>query len=271
MTRNNRQILNSDQAYRLVKRFLKDEEQEQLIVVLLSPLKTVKAICPVFSGTEKHVLISDRMVARLAVVNNADSVILAHNHPSGDPRPSQKDIEQTHKTRNALSIFDIRLLDHIIVGDGNYYSFAQEKAIQEAVEDKPSAKSNGATTSLPGIPDLRPMYESVRDFVRDNQGEKGYIDTQDEDHDTIWAFIYTESENNATEVQVKAVRVDGHGNLQVVVDDHKTDYSDEDLRACDNNDRSIFGRWTDVWDDDNLYFIPTIFNLAEFIREYAEN
>ena len=67
-----------------------------------------------------------RLACKAAVDALADNVILLHNHPSGNPRPSRSDIEQTDRLRHALAVFDIRLTDHIVVGDGNFYSFATE-------------------------------------------------------------------------------------------------------------------------------------------------
>ena len=56
----------------------------------------------------------------------ACGVILVHTHPSGNPLPSKADIEKTEELRQALNIFEIELLDHIIIGDNQYYSFSDE-------------------------------------------------------------------------------------------------------------------------------------------------
>ncbi|SFV89095.1 DNA repair protein RadC [hydrothermal vent metagenome] len=60
--------------------------------------------------------------------NKAAAVVLAHNHPSGDPTPSQADINITHKIKKALALIDVRVLDHIVIGDGGRFeSLAQRK------------------------------------------------------------------------------------------------------------------------------------------------
>jgi DNA repair protein RadC len=78
-----------------------------------------------FGGTECTV-IDVKIAVRLAIMKMASAVILAHNHPSGNPAPSSSDIEQTRQLKNALAFFDIQLLDHIIVSDDSYYSFSDE-------------------------------------------------------------------------------------------------------------------------------------------------
>jgi DNA repair protein RadC len=71
-------------------------------------------------GTVNHAPVYPREVARTALRHHAQSVIVAHNHPSGDPTPSQGDIEMTKKLRKALNAIDITLIDHVVVGRSNY-------------------------------------------------------------------------------------------------------------------------------------------------------
>src|SRR5215471_3715346 len=68
----------------------------------------------------------DTPVFKPAILSNASSVILSHNHPSGDPHPSQEDRALTVRLRQAGKLLGVEVLDHIIVGDGRYYSFADE-------------------------------------------------------------------------------------------------------------------------------------------------
>jgi DNA repair protein RadC len=64
-------------------------------------------------------------VVKQALYHNAAAVIFAHNHPSGITLPSQSDKQITEKLKQALALFDIRVLDHFIIGDGDPYSFAE--------------------------------------------------------------------------------------------------------------------------------------------------
>lgn len=67
-----------------------------------------------------------REVVKTALAHNAAAVILVHNHPSGDPQPSQADITLTRKLKEALSLVDIRTLDHIVVGHEGCVSLAEQ-------------------------------------------------------------------------------------------------------------------------------------------------
>jgi DNA repair protein RadC len=78
-----------------------------------------------FRGTIDGASVYPREVAKQALFHNAAAVIFAHNHPSGIAEPSQSDQLITNKLKQALALFDIRVLDHFIIGDGAPYSFAE--------------------------------------------------------------------------------------------------------------------------------------------------
>jgi DNA repair protein RadC len=78
-----------------------------------------------FRGTLDGASVYPREVAKRALFHNAAAVIFAHNHPSGINEPSQADKQITDKLKQALGLFDVRVLDHFIVGDGEPYSFAE--------------------------------------------------------------------------------------------------------------------------------------------------
>ncbi|MCK5478637.1 MAG: DNA repair protein RadC [Methylococcales bacterium] len=78
-----------------------------------------------FRGTIDGASVYPREVAKRALFHNAAAVIFAHNHPSGINEPSQADKSITDKLKQALTLFDIRVLDHFIIGDGEPYSFAE--------------------------------------------------------------------------------------------------------------------------------------------------
>lgn len=82
-----------------------------------------------FRGTIDAASVYPREVAKRALFHNAAAVIFAHNHPSGVSEPSQADKLITDKLKQALALFDIRVLDHFIVGDGAPYSFAEHGLI----------------------------------------------------------------------------------------------------------------------------------------------
>lgn len=82
-----------------------------------------------FRGTIDNASVYPREVAKQALRHNAAAVIFAHNHPSGIAEPSQADQAITEKLKQALALFEIRVLDHFIVGDGQPYSFAEHGLI----------------------------------------------------------------------------------------------------------------------------------------------
>jgi DNA repair protein RadC len=82
-----------------------------------------------FRGTLDSASVYPREVVKLALHHNAAAIILAHNHPSGVCEPSQADKHITGRLKQALGLFDIRVLDHFIVGDGEPYSFAEHGLI----------------------------------------------------------------------------------------------------------------------------------------------
>lgn len=122
-----KKITNSREAYDLVASMIKDEEQENLIAILLNAGQISKSIHLITIGTENQVHIPINIIARIAVINGAKGVILAHNHPSGDATPSSADIKMTKKAENALEMLDIGLLDHIIIGNSQYFSITENK------------------------------------------------------------------------------------------------------------------------------------------------
>lgn len=83
----------------------------------------------VAQGTINRAEIYPRVIAQQALKLNASAIIMCHNHPSGDTAPSQSDIALTARVREVMDLVDVRVLDHIIVGDGNGISLANEGRI----------------------------------------------------------------------------------------------------------------------------------------------
>lgn len=121
-------ITDSRIAYNAIKPLIKYPEQEELFMICLTRANTIKDIHFIGLGTDYSVLISNKIIARYAVIDMACGVILVHTHPSGNSTPSAADIKATEKLQETLKLFDIKLMDHIIIGGGQYYSFADKKA-----------------------------------------------------------------------------------------------------------------------------------------------
>ena len=104
---------------------LRDRDHEVFCCLFLDNRHRVIAFDEVFRGTIDGASVHPRDVVKLALARNAAAVILAHNHPSGIAEPSQADEMITGRLRDALGLVDIRVLDHIVVGDGACVSFAE--------------------------------------------------------------------------------------------------------------------------------------------------
>ena len=96
---------------------LRDRQQEVFVCVMLDNRNRVIIYREMFYGTIDGASVYPREVVKQALTDNAASVIFAHNHPSGIAEPSQSDIQITERLKNALALVDIRVLDHVIVGD----------------------------------------------------------------------------------------------------------------------------------------------------------
>ena len=125
-----RTIQESKDVFEVFGPVVEREAQEVFYVVLLGTRKKIEGFVEVSRGTLTSSSIHPREVFKPAVVSNAHSVIFLHNHPSGDPNPSRADVLITKKLKDAGDILGIRVLDHIIVGEENYYSFADKGLIK---------------------------------------------------------------------------------------------------------------------------------------------
>ena len=108
---------------------LRGESQEVLYVLCLNSKNVITNHRPLFVGTLNASLIHPREVFRFAVENAAASIVLAHNHPSGDPTPSDEDVTITRRLVEAGRALEIPILDHVILGDNAFHSLKESGAI----------------------------------------------------------------------------------------------------------------------------------------------
>ena len=103
------------------------QQREIFGIILLDQQNQLISFLPLFTGTLNQANIHARELIKATLEHNAAAVILAHNHPSGDPTPSQEDISLTHTLINTFKLIEVRCLDHIIIGDhGRWTSFAEK-------------------------------------------------------------------------------------------------------------------------------------------------
>lgn len=109
----------------LGKKFLDELDREELIVACLNAKNEVNSINVVSIGSLNNSIVHPREVFKAAILSNAASIVMIHNHPSGDVTPSKEDKEITLRIKESGSILGICLLDHIIIGNDTYYSFKE--------------------------------------------------------------------------------------------------------------------------------------------------
>jgi len=118
-------LLSPEQTAQFLQARLRDHPYEVFAVLFLDNRHRVLAFEELFRGTIDGASVHPREVVRRALSHNAAAVILSHNHPSGVAEPSQADQQITARLRDALDLVEVRLLDHLIVGDGECCSLAQ--------------------------------------------------------------------------------------------------------------------------------------------------
>ena len=114
----------SQKIYRFFYEKLRDAPVEEAHVLLLNNnLRFIRSV-QVCRGGIDSTTVDVRIVLREALVSNAVHIALCHNHPSGNPQPSRADDHLTDELRRACDAVQLRLIDHIVLADGNYYSYA---------------------------------------------------------------------------------------------------------------------------------------------------
>ncbi len=119
------QITSPAQAADLLMLEMRDLEQEQLRVVLLDTKNRVLETAIIYIGNVNSSIVRASEVLRPAVRINATAVILAHNHPSGDPEPSPEDVQMTRWIVEAGQLLGIEVMDHLIIGHNRFVSFKE--------------------------------------------------------------------------------------------------------------------------------------------------
>ena len=122
-----KQIKGSQDAAAMLKNLYKGLAHEECWILLLNKNNKVIAKEQMSKGGMSSTAIAMKLIIRKALEHYAAGIIMSHNHPSGDPTPSDSDIDMTKLLRKACSVFDISCIDHIIISEYKYYSFADEE------------------------------------------------------------------------------------------------------------------------------------------------
>lgn len=118
-------LTSPDLTRTFLQRQLRDHSYEVFAALFLDTRHRLIVYEPLFRGTVDGASVYPREVVRRALDLNAAAIIFAHNHPSGIAQPSAADRAITERLKEALALFDIRVLDHLVIGDGEPFSFAE--------------------------------------------------------------------------------------------------------------------------------------------------
>jgi len=119
-------ISGSRDVFEYFQNNLADNQYEEFWVLFLNRANKIIKKNIISQGGIAGTVADPKKIFKAALENNASSMILCHNHPSGNIKPSEADIKLTRKLKDAGTLMDISVLDHIIIGDNTYFSFADE-------------------------------------------------------------------------------------------------------------------------------------------------
>ncbi|MBN4072744.1 DNA repair protein RadC [Crocinitomix catalasitica] len=125
-TRSETRIESSSDIYEQIKHRFEDLEHEEFYVVLLSRANKVKAIELISKGGLSGTVADGKLIFKAALEQAASGIILCHNHPSGNLKPSNADIQLTGRMKEFGAFIELPVLDHLIITDEGYFSFADE-------------------------------------------------------------------------------------------------------------------------------------------------
>ena len=120
------QITCSRDSYEVLYPFLSDLHHEEFWIILLNRNNKILGQKRISEGGISGTVVDSRLIFKPGIELLASSIILCHNHPSGQLTPSNADIQLTRKLKEAGKLLDINILDHLIIGDNSYFSFADD-------------------------------------------------------------------------------------------------------------------------------------------------
>ena len=170
-------ITSPDDAVKMLQGLMRDLDREMVCVVSLDQRNRPINYSISSIGTINQSIASVRETYKSAILSNAASVLLAHNHPSGSISPSEDDFAVTSKFNEAGKLLDIPLLDHVIIGAGNtaYYSFKEHDALETAVEKQNMAHEKKASYKT-RQEEVKALSEKLETGLKDMLNSEKYRD-----------------------------------------------------------------------------------------------
>ena len=142
-------------------KLLAEEQREVVYIICLDRKNQVKATKEISSGSATRAVVDTKMLAKFVLQKNCDRIILAHNHPIGDAKPSDHDIVFTKQVIEQLSPLEIEVLDHIIISKIDSFSFAHEGVIDLIKQSLPAKKMS----TIHQVADKKPQFSSNKKSV----------------------------------------------------------------------------------------------------------
>jgi DNA repair protein RadC len=123
------QVTKPSEVATILQDYFRDKDREELLAVLLDTANTVTGLSQISVGGLSSSVVEPRQIFKTAMLANAAAIILAHQHPSGNPEPSQEDIQITSQIAEAGEVMDIPVYDHLIIAEADYTSLADRGVI----------------------------------------------------------------------------------------------------------------------------------------------
>ena len=123
-------LTHPEEVVRLMLPKVRHLDHEECWALFLNPKQLLIGKEMMTSGGGGATVVDTQQIIRKAIEKQARGVILVHNHPSGSPIPGEADVQETERLRKALSYMGMQLLDHVIISDGGWFSFADEKEVR---------------------------------------------------------------------------------------------------------------------------------------------
>ena len=119
-------VTTSESASNVIRKFYFDDINiyESFFILLLNRANNTTGFAKISQGGTAGTVVDIKIIAKYAVESLSSAVIICHNHPSGNKQPSDADLNITRKIKDALLLLDIKLIDHIIITENDFYSFA---------------------------------------------------------------------------------------------------------------------------------------------------
>ena len=121
-----KKVTSSRDAFDAIYSYLADSQYEEFYVILLNRANKIIGIHKISEGGTSGTVVDPKRIFKLGLEHHTSSIILCHSHPSGNLKPSFADEQITKKLKTAGEMLEMNIIDHLIIGNGSYYSFADE-------------------------------------------------------------------------------------------------------------------------------------------------